>query len=350
MSDQTLNKLSRGILVLFAFALLLYFFYLLIDVFIILAIAILLALILTPFVQQLEQTGMSRTVSTLIVFIALGIVIYLSMSVVIPKLIFQMNQLVLSLKDFPLNEEIKILETKIISVFPFVAQGELTQRIENFFSNQLSNTISHLYEYVSGLLSVLAVLIIVPFVSFFLVKDSTKIKRELIHLTPNKFFEPSYWILKRVSLQLGRFVRGWVFDATFVGVVLGFGFWIIGIPYALPLGVIAGIGHLIPYFGPAIGGIPAMIISLVYTGDLTQIPLIILIVALTYTLDNGFVQPYVFSKSVNMHPIIIILLIISGSLLFGLIGMLLAVPVATVIKTAITEIYFAFKNYKLARL
>lgn len=350
MSDQTLTKLSRGILVLFAFALLLYFFYLLIDVFIILAIAILLALILTPFVQQLEQTGMSRTVSTLIVFIALGIVIYLSMSVVIPKLIFQMNQLVLSLKDFPLNEEIKILETKIISVFPFVAQGELTQRIENFFSNQLSNTISHLYEYVSGLLSVLAVLIIVPFVSFFLVKDSTKIKRELIHLTPNKFFEPSYWILKRVSLQLGRFVRGWVFDATFVGVVLGFGFWIIGIPYALPLGVIAGIGHLIPYFGPAIGGIPAMIISLVYTGDLTQIPLIILIVALTYTLDNGFVQPYVFSKSVNMHPIIIILLIISGSLLFGLIGMLLAVPVATVIKTAITEIYFAFKNYKLARL
>jgi len=67
-------------------------------------------------------------------------------------------------------------------------------------------------------------------------------------------------------------------------------------------------------------------------------------------LDNGFFQPYVFSKSVDMHPIVIILLIIAGSQLFGLIGMLLAIPTATVIKTATKEIYFAFKNYKIARM
>lgn len=350
MSEQSIRKFSRNFLLIIFLALVIYFFYLIIDVFIILAISILLALILTPFVQQLEQTGISRAFSTFIVFIALGVIIYLALSIVIPKLVFQMNQLITSLKDFPLNEEIKILEGKILKVFPFIAHGEITGRIQNFFSSQFTKTISHLYDYLSGLVSVIAVLVIVPFVSFFLIKDSNKIKRELIHITPNKFFEPSYWILKRITLQLGRFVRGWIFDATFVGVVLGFGFWIIGIPYALPLGVIAGLGHLIPYFGPVIGGLPAAVISIVYTGDLSQIPLIILIVALTYTVDNGFVQPYVFSKSVNMHPIIIILLIISGSLLFGLLGMLLAVPTATVIKTAVTEIYFAFKNYKLARL
>ncbi|MFN3693828.1 MAG: AI-2E family transporter, partial [Ignavibacterium sp.] len=217
-------------------------------------------------------------------------------------------------------------------------------------SSQLTNTITHFYDYVSGLVSVVAVLVIVPFITFFILKDSSKIKRELIHLAPNKFFEPAYWILKRVTLQLGRFVRGWIFDATFVGVVLGFGFWIIGIPNALPLGVIAGLGHLIPYFGPVVGAVPAAIISIIYTGDLSQIPLIILLVAITYTVDNGVVQPYVFSKSVDMHPIIIILLIIAGSQLFGLLGMLLAVPTATVIKTAATEIYFAFKNYKMAKL
>ena len=81
-----------------------------------------------------------------------------------------------------------------------------------------------------------------------------------------------------------------------------------------------------------------------------MVPLIILIVTLTYTVDNGFVQPYVFSKSVDIHPILIILLIIAGSELFGLIGMLLAVPAATVTKTAVTEIYFAYKNYSIARL
>ena len=119
---------------------------------------------------------------------------------------------------------------------------------------------------------------------------------------------------------------------------------------ALPLGVIAGLGHLIPYFGPIIGGIPAIVLSIMQTGDLSQVPFKVMMVILTYTLDNGFVQPYVFSKSVDMHPIVIILLIITGGELLGILGMLLAVPIATVFKTAATEIYFAIKNYKIAKL
>ncbi|MEO8231617.1 MAG: AI-2E family transporter, partial [Ignavibacteriota bacterium] len=205
-------------------------------------------------------------------------------------------------------------------------------------------------QYVSGILSIAAFLVIVPFITFYLLKDSAVIHKALIHIVPNKYFEMSYWILKRISLQLGRFVRGWIFDATFVGTAVGFGFYVIGVPNALPLGVIAGIGHLIPYFGPIIGGIPAIVLSIMQTGDLSQVPLIMTVVVLIYTLDNGFVQPYVFSKSVDMHPIIIILLIITGGELFGILGMLLAVPTATIIKTAATEIYFAFKNYSIAKL
>ena len=132
--------------------------------------------------------------------------------------------------------------------------------------------------------------------------------------------------------------------------MIGFGFYFIGVPNALPLGVIAGFGHLIPYFGPIIGGIPAIIVSLMQYGDLSQAPLILLVVLITYAFDNGFVQPYIFGKSVDMHPIVIILLIISGGILFGIYGMLLAVPVATVFKTFAKEIYFAKKNYKIARV
>jgi predicted PurR-regulated permease PerM len=146
------------------------------------------------------------------------------------------------------------------------------------------------------------------------------------------------------------FVRAWIFDATFVGMMIGFGFYFIGVPNALPLGVIAGFGHLIPYFGPIVGGVPALIVSLMQFGDFSQAPLIILVVLITYAFDNGFVQPYIFGKSVDMHPIAIILLIISGGTLFGIYGMLLAVPVATVIKTFSKEIYFAKKNYKIARV
>jgi predicted PurR-regulated permease PerM len=197
---------------------------------------------------------------------------------------------------------------------------------------------------------VIAILVIVPFITFFLLKDNRRILQGILHTVPNKFFEMSYYVLKKVTLQLGLFVRAWIFDATFVGVIIGSGFYLVGVPNALPLGVIAGLGHLIPYFGPVIGGIPAIIVSIVQHGDLSQVPLILLVVLITYALDNGFVQPYVFGKSVDMHPIVIILLIISGGILFGLMGMLLAVPVATVIRTFSKEIYFAKKNYKIARV
>ncbi len=160
----------------------------------------------------------------------------------------------------------------------------------------------------------------------------------------------SYWILKKVGIQLGRFVRGWIFDATFVGVATGLGYYFLGIKNALPLGLISGVGHLVPYFGPVIGMIPAIIISVIEFGNFSQVPLIILMVLAVYAVDNGVVQPYVFAKSVDMHPIIIILLILAGSQLMGIIGMLIAVPLATVIRTLSKEIYYAFKNYKIARM
>ncbi len=348
--DRLNKKTTRIILAIIAFFSVLYFAYLLTNIFVLVALSVLLGFIFAPFVRILEGQGFSRTISTLLVFTIFGFLVYLGLSFVIPKLFIQMDQLILELKDFSLNDELNNIEQKILNVFPLFHKGELAAKVENIISTSFNDAINHITIYVSSIVSVAAFLIIVPFITFFLLKDSAAIQKGLIHIVPNKYFEMSYWILKRISLQLGRFVRGWIFDATFVGFFIGFGFYFIGLPNALPLGVIAGLGHLIPYLGPIIGGVPAIVLSVMQTGDLSQTPLIVLIVSLTYTVDNGFVQPYVFSKSVDMHPIIIILLIITGSELFGLIGMLLAVPAATVLKTAATEIYFAYKNYSIAKL
>lgn len=261
-----------------------------------------------------------------------------------------MEQLIGSLEGFSFAEEMKLLEGTLLQYIPFLKSGDLTHRVELFITSQVTNIFDTISIVLSSLLSIVAVLVIVPFITFFILKDYRRIMQAMLQPVPNKYFEMAYYILKKVSLRLGLFVRAWIFDATFVGVMIGFGFYFIGVPNALPLGVIAGLGHLIPYFGPIIGGIPAIFVSIVQYGDLSQVPLIMLVVLITYSLDNGFVQPYVFGKSVDMHPIAIILLIISGGALFGLFGMLLAVPIATVIKTFLKEIYFAKKNYKIARV
>jgi len=349
MPDVTYKKIVRLLLWISVTFLALYILFQLIDLLLILALSILLAFIFAPFVFMLEQRGLNRLSATLVVFGMMAVLIYLGLSVVIPKFSEQMNQLITKLQQISLTEQLSIIQDWLTRNLPFGDFSNLTTKVEEFFSTQLVNSFEGISLVLTSIVSVIAFLVIIPFITFFLIKDSKRILQGILQIVPNVYFEMSYWIVKKVSIKLGLFVRAWIFDATFVGILIGIGFYLIGVPNASALGVIAGLGHLIPYFGPIIGGIPAILISIV-SGDFSQIPLIIFVVLGVYTIDNGFFQPYVFGKSVDIHPIAIILLIIAGSQLFGIIGMLLAVPIATVIKTTAKEIYFALKNYKIARV
>ena len=340
MSEVTLKKFGKILLWTLAVILFLYLLILFSNLLLLLVIAVLLAFIFEPFVKGIEKQGFNRLISTLIIFISVGFLFYIILSIFIPKFSFQMNQLVDTFHTYSLHDQIVKIENEIYKYIPFFTPGTLAKKIEDFISLSITNSVEKIPTVLTSIVSIISILLIVPFITFFLLKDSKIIMKGLLHPIPNKYFEMSYWIMKKISLQLGRFVRGWIFDAAFVGTTLGFGFFAIGIENALPL---------VPYFGPIIGGIPAIIISIIQYGDLSRVPLIILLIIIVYMVDNGFVQPFVFSKSVDMHPIIIILLILAGSQTFGIIGMLLAVPLASVVKTASKEIYFALKNYKIAK-
>ncbi len=350
MTDLTLKRISRIFLWIFLLFIFIYLIYLLSDIIVILIISILLAFIFDPLVSLLEQEGFNRLASTLFIFFGIGLFVYLGLSFIIPKFTLQMNHFLDTLHEFNINDQLQKIEHEIQAFIPSFPSGELSKSVDGFIKNLIKNPFDSISVLLSSIFSIAAILIIVPFISFFLIKDSRNILQGILHIMPNKYFEMSYYISKKVSKQIGRFVRAWIFDATFVGTFCGLGFYILGIDNALPLGMIAGMGHLVPYLGPVIGGIPAAIISIIQFGDFSHIPYIILVLAAIYTLDNGFIQPYIFAKSVEMHPIVIILLIISGSQLFGVLGMLLAVPTAAVIRTLVKESYFAFKNYKIAKI
>ena len=348
--EKGAKKLLRYFLWALGIVVAAYLLYLLKDVFVILAVSVLLALIFDPFVRFLEQKGFTRFLSTLVVFVIVGFAFYLGLSYFIPQFLIQMNQLILTLHVSSLHEQILSFEKTVYKYLPFFTLGDLSKRIEEFISSGIVNSFDKVTTILSSIVSLVTLLVIVPFITFFILKDSKTIIHGILQTMPNKYFEMSYWILKKVSIQLGRFVRGWIFDATFVGLTCGLGYYFLGINNSLPLGLISGIGHLVPYFGPIIGGVPAIVISVIQYGNFSHVPYIIILMLTVYALDNGFVQPFVFSKSVDMHPVVIILLILVGSQLMGVLGMLLAIPFATVVRTATKEIYFAFKNYKIARL
>ncbi len=350
MTEKVFKKSFKWLLWITAAGILIYLIYLLSNVLIILAFSILLVFIFEPFVSLLENRGINRLPSTLVVFIAAAVLIYLMLSYLIPNLILQMKQFTSTLQVISLHEQILSAEKEIYKYLPFFKLGELSKRFEEFLSIGITNSFDKFTTLLTSIISIIILVVIIPFITFFLLKDSRLILHGILQLLPNNYFEMSYWIMKKVTIQLGRYVRAWIFDAAFVGIACGFGYYVLGIKNALPLGLISGLGHLVPYFGPIIGGVPAIIISIIQFGNFSQVPLIVLLMLIVYAIDNGFVQPYIFSKSVDMHPVVIILLILIGSQLFGVLGMLLSIPFATVARTAVKEMYFAFKNYKIARL
>mgnify|MGYP001484235906 CR=1 FL=1 len=320
------------------------------EILIILALSLLFALIFDPLVTYLENRKIKRAYTTIAIFGLIFIALYFIYLIYVPHFITQIETLTDSLKKVSLHQRILNMEKEIRRFFPFVARGEVVQKAETYLGSIILDSFEKISLYLSSVFSILAIAVIVPFITFYLLKDSRALLKGILNVIPNKYFEMSYWVVKRTSEELGKFVRAWIFDASFVGTICGFGFYFLGIDYSFSLGIVAGLGHLIPYLGPFIGGTAAIIISLIQFGDFSQVPSIAILMLSVYIVDNGFFQPYVFSKSLNIHPIVIILLIVAGGQIGGILGMLLAVPLATVIRTAGREIYFAIKNYKITRI
>ncbi len=325
--------------------------FLFMDVLVLLFLSVLVALILDPAVSFFEHKFKSRNLAAILVFLLLGVFVYIFSSQFVPAFLSQLSELTKKLSQDDIKESIRSIETGVRKVFALIPQDFLIKQYEKFIlSINLNEAIPKLGEFISGVLSYMVIMVIVPFMSYFIVKDRTRIIKGLLGLLPNKYFEMSYWVSKKITMQLGRYVRGWLLDAAFVGLACWVAFSLLGIKNSAALGIIAGIGHLVPYFGPVIGGIPAFLILLIQNqGDLSFLPFLLISLAIIYILDNGIVQPYVFSKSVDMHPLLIILLILAGNSLLGVWGMLFAVPAATVVKTAVSEIYSGYKNYNLSK-
>jgi predicted PurR-regulated permease PerM len=261
-----------------------------------------------------------------------------------------MNTIALTLSKENFNNFIQQIEDSIKDYIPLTLTENFADQLSDYLSSLFFTSIDNFSTIISSIVSILAISVIIPFMTFFLLKDHSKLIKGMINIMPNKYFEMSYSVVTSINNQLGRFVRGWILDAFLVGVMAAIGLTILGIKNSITIGFVAGLGHLIPYFGPLIGGLPAIIISLIQFGDFSMLPSITIMFAIIYTFDNGYLQPNVFSKSTDLHPLTIIILILIGSQLLGVVGMLLAVPLATVIKTASREIYLGFKQYKISRI
>ena len=207
--------------------------------------------------------------------------------------------------------------------------------------------------------TILSTWIVAPVVFLFLLRDTGEIKRGFLSLVPNRLFEPTLAVLNDLDRALGGYVRGLFLECGFLGLTLTLVFAVVGIPlrWAIPLGLIAGATNVIPYLGSAI----ALLCGLSYTLLADQIhPLlpgidgnnvavwVILGVLLAEILKNVVFEPFVLGGAAKLHPLVVVIGVLGGGILFGLAGLLLAIPTMTIVKAFVSSASRQLKAYGLA--
>jgi predicted PurR-regulated permease PerM len=188
----------------------------------------------------------------------------------------------------------------------------------------------------------LASLFLSPFLAFFLLRDLEAIKAWLYCLVPWHLSEKGWQVVAEVDRAVGGFFRGQVTVAGLVGMLAAAAMFLLGMPFPLLLGLVAGVTELIPYFGPVLGGIPAVLLAL------TRGPLMVVKVALALgiiqQLEAGFLSPRIVGQRTGLHPVVVAGTVLAGGYLGGLTGMILAVPVAGALRPLVSLAYERWVN------
>jgi len=345
MMEFTVARFLRYLLIIFFVAVAGWLLYSLSNILTLLIIAFLFAYILDPVASYFEAKGLSRSSATAIIFLLIIMITGLGGWLFLPGLF---SDLLLLQKNITLGDSGGLID----SIESFVQQNIRFIDVNEFdlhgkVSDILNSISEQLLVILGSLVSLISTVVIIPFVVFFLLRDGRKMKKMFIEYVPNRYFEMTLNFLHKVDQQLGSYLRGQFTEAVIVGLLSVIALWTLDVKYFTLIGIFAGLANMIPYVGPVAGAIPAIIVVIVNNGGTAMILYVILAFAMVQIIDNILLQPLVMSRSVNLHPLAIVLAILIAGKFFGMLGMLLAVPAAGVIKVTSRELYQGIRHYKL---
>ena len=350
--SQIMKTFWRVFLILLGIAFLIFVFPYIKDVLILVIIAWLLSVLLSPLVNFLEHKDLKRSLAILIVMILIIAIVGFSFSLIIPGIIRAVESLTSSLQSGAIPE----FSVKVEAFFEKnFNNAELARNVTEKINEIGVKLLGSLGTFFKSVGSFLSSMVIIPFITFFLIKDGRRFNRAFISKVPNKYFELSLNILHKVGNQTGKYIQGQAIDALIVGMLSVLGLFIINlvfhnpIPYFIFIGMLAGIANLIPYIGPIVGAVPALVLALFSNPQNLGMVLlwIVIVFVIVQAVDNSLISPMVVSKSVNMHPLTVVVVVIIGGNIAGLIGMLFAVPFTGIIKVSSSQVIWGLKNYRL---
>ena len=315
----------------------------------------LFAYLLRPLVDRLQGLGLGRVPSIFVTFVGLFAVASFAITSIVPFVANQVRDISQLVSVEAATDVANYVESRVRAVFP-IDEGVLvknTRQIANALINadlvegdKVAQTVSSV---VSVFTNIVYAVIIIPFITFFLLKDGVQIRRSLLQLVPNRYFEISLAILDKVEGNIGRYFRALLVQCTSIAIIASTLLWGVGLDNPIAIGLFTGLANTIPYFGPFLGFLGGSLVGIAQTGTFSLIPGVALAMALTQLADNVLLQPIIFSRAAKAHPLVILFVVLVGAQLGGIVGMLIAIPVATTFKVVGEQVLWSIRNYRILR-
>ena len=324
------------------------------------ALAFVLAYVADPLVDWWSSRGIGRTWGALGVLLLALIMVALAAALIGPLVAAQGAQF---LTDLPrimnelrawYNAQVMALarsQLPILRDVPFERALDVESRDVGQFLLDEIQRLNPSWEAAMGLgrglqtgLTILGYVVLTPVLTFYLLRDFPSIGRGLSQILPPARREGTLSFLRRYDQLLGEYLRGQLLVATFVGIATALGFWIVGFPNAILLGVIAGIFNIVPYLGLIVSLVPAALIALLTPPLWLSALKVAGVFFVVQSLDSYFFSPKIVGDRVGLHPVWVMFAIIGFASVFGFVGLLIAIPLAVLIKLVIENTVATYKG------
>lgn len=333
------KRTYRNIFIIFMIGLITFFLYLVRGLFLPFALAVILVYLLNPLVDRMTLRGTNRVAAILILYLGVIIVVTSLLMYGVPRMVNQLEKLVETIPTY--TDQVQVIIHNIQqrfadSAMPPGVQQVLAERI-SWAEVRLLEMVRQTADLLLTLIGNLINFILAPVLAFYIMKDLEHLKRSSRAMIPREYADDVCRLACEIDHVFANFVRGHLTVVVIVAVLTSAAFAIIGLDFALMLGVIAGLAELIPYFGPFFGAVPAVAIAFMES-KLMAIKVIVA-VFIIQQLEGAVISPRILGNSVGLHPLSIIAALLAGGHLFGILGMLLAVPLAAIVKIVVVFIW-----------
>ena len=304
----------------------------------VLGLACAAAYLLHPMVGYLQNRGMSRTMAIAAVFLAFFTVSVVSGYFLIPIAQRQAVQISGKVQEAlePKQREIYLnrLQGLLADKLPegFIERYQIQTKIGDQLGALANDAFGLVTAVLLAVVSNLIYVFLLPMITFLVLQDGPLVFYYLVRGTPNRYFEVVHRLIWRVDEQLGGYIRGMLLVTFCVGTFATAGLWICGLEYFFVIGPLMGVLNFIPIFGPLVGMALAGLAMVFQTGEFGAAIWPVLVGVAAQVMDNILFTPVAVSRSVNLHPLVVLLAILAGGEILGLVGLLLGVPAAVTIK------------------